>query len=158
MHFLILFFCASVSLFAESIPATQLPPGVKPLAYELAFQINPRKQSFSGKAKIKLQLDQKTKQFWMHGQNLKIQKAELRSAGHTQTVTYQQVSPEGLVLIQFEKYLEPGEASLSIDYQADFQKDLSGLYVVSQNKYSYAYSQFEPIVARTCFPSFDEPR
>ena len=158
MHFLVLSLCISTLLCAHEIPKTQLPSIVRPLKYEIALQINPKKQSFSGKTTIQLHFSQTTKQFWMHGQNLKVQHAQLSHAGQTQPVTYKQVSPEGVVSISFEKEIEPGEASLSIEYQADFQKDLSGLYSVSQNKYSYVYSQFEPIAARTCFPSFDEPR
>lgn len=158
MRYLVLCFYFFNFLHAQKVPENQLPSGLRPLAYEIALIMNPKKKVFSGHTKIRLRFDQKTKQFWIHGQNLRIQKAELRVGEKVQAVTYRQVSPEGVVLISSGDFIEPGEANLEISYDADFQKDLSGLYLVSQNKYSYVYSQFEPIAARTCFPGFDEPR
>ena len=145
-------------MHANKIPELQLPLGVKPLSYELELSINPKASGFSGNAKIALHFDKKTDQFWMHGEGLTVKKALLRTSTETQVVKYQQVSPEGVVSITLEHAIEPGEALLEIEYEASYQKDLSGLYVVKQNKEAYAYTQFEAIAARTCFPSFDEPR
>lgn len=158
MHFLPIFFLFTLFLHADPIPQNQLPQGVKPLAYDLALTINPGSSKFSGKANIKLRFDKKLSQFWMHGENLVIKKAQLKTASNQQLANYKQVSPEGVVLITLAKEIEPGEATLEIDYDAKFQEDLSGLYLVKQDKQVYAYTQFEPIAARTCFPSFDEPR
>ena len=158
MRFLITFSLVAFFSLAEQIPETQLPQGVKPLAYDLDLTISPKAKGFSGKTNIRLRFDKKTSEFWMHGQDLTIKKAILRTHSDTQVVTYKQVSPEGVVLITLQHAIDPGEANLELDYDAQFQKDLSGLYLVKQNKQVYAYTQFEPIAARTCFPSFDEPR
>ncbi|MEI6790048.1 MAG: M1 family metallopeptidase [Myxococcaceae bacterium] len=158
MRLIILLCCFFAAAHAQKVPENQLPSEVKPLAYDISLDINPQKPNFSGKINIKLRFDKKTNQFWMHGQNLQVKKAELHVGTKTWPVTYQQMSPEGVVLISSTQIINAGEANLRIEYGADYPKDLAGLYKVQQNNYSYVYSQFEPIAARTCFPSFDEPR
>lgn len=158
MRFLILFSLFASLVPAQNIPENQLPTGVRPLGYQLVLNIQPVKDSFSGTARIKIRFDKKTREFWMHGENLTVSKSELKTATQTINAHYKQVSPEDVVLITLDQEIEPGEAELEIDYKAAFPKDLAGLYKVVHNKTAYVYSQFEPIAARSCFPSFDEPR
>ena len=47
---------------------------------------------------------------------------------------------------------------LKLHYEGNFNQQLASLYKVTVDQESYAFSQFEAIDARSCFPSFDEPR
>jgi aminopeptidase N len=61
------------------------------------------------------------------------------------------------LVLTFEQALPAGDAQIQIDYLAPFADGLRGLYRVTEDKLSYAYSQFEPSDARRAFPCFDEP-
>ncbi|MES2504706.1 MAG: M1 family metallopeptidase [Myxococcota bacterium] len=148
----------SLSSLSSKAPGGQLPQGVKPLHYDLALSVNPGKTDFSGKATIKLSLAKPIKEFWLHGEDLKITDAYVQTATEQVKVTYEQVTSEGVSQIRAPKTLPAGELTLTLQYTAPYQKDLAGLYRVAFNKLNYVYSQFEPIAARTCFPGFDEPR
>src|SRR3989338_8358483 len=144
------------SLWASDsdIPKGQLLDDVAPVSYELLLNLDPEKSTFNGTVHIQLDLKRKSKEFWMHGNGLRVKKATLKE----EPVSYEQVSQEGVVQIKSEHKIPSGKAELVIEYEADFSNDLMGLYVVKQDKESYVYSQLEPISARSVFPCFDEPR
>ncbi len=145
-------------IVAGEAPEGQLPKAVKPLHYDLKLEINPKSKKFSGNVSIRIRLDKATKEFWMHGEKLDVKTAEIISGNTKIPVTYTQVTPEGVVRIDAPEVIKTGEATLHLGYSASYRSDLSGLYQVTQNGYSYIYSQFEPIAARSTFPCFDEPR
>jgi alanyl aminopeptidase len=51
----------------------------------------------------------------------------------------------------------PGTVTLHFVYDAPFDRQLRGLYKVKEGTESYAFTQFEAISARLCWPGFDEP-
>ena len=70
---------------------------------------------------------------------------------------------EQLVVIRLQSLLLPGHYSLSIQFASMLRKDLMGCYIsyakdTSGNEHAYVFSQFESNYARTCLPTFDEPR
>lgn len=70
---------------------------------------------------------------------------------------------EQIVAIRLQSLLLPGRYSLSIQFASMMRKDLMGCYIsyakdTSGNEHAYVFSQFESNYARTCLPTFDEPR
>ncbi|HMD80966.1 MAG TPA: M1 family metallopeptidase, partial [Anaerolineales bacterium] len=70
---------------------------------------------------------------------------------------YNQTAADGTSRIDFDRQLTPQDAILELHYSAPFNKKLEGLYKVEEGGKSYAFTQFEAISARLCFPGFDEP-
>ncbi|MDA0712534.1 MAG: M1 family metallopeptidase, partial [bacterium] len=144
---------------AAKYPMGQLSEDVIPSAYDLKLNIDPSKESFSGVVKIDLTIKKTLNFFWMHGNDLEVKSVIFESEdGQSLKADYKQVSADGVVKISLPKRVKAQNAILSIEYETKLTNELSGLYKVVVDKIPYAFTQFEPIAARRCFPSFDEPR
>lgn len=149
--------CAHIQL--DPLPTGPLPNMVEPLAYQLQLSIDPRKESFSGTTTIQVRTLKPTRHFWIHGKRLNILSTQISKAdGALFPLQFTQYPAEGLIKLQSDQFLLPGKHTLIIKYNSPYEDGLLGLYKVSEGGHDYVFTQFEPIAARTCFPSFDEPR
>ena len=156
-----------------SEPPTVLPPPrddghlpalAAPLHYALAFDIDPRATTFTGTARIDVEIPAKTSHVVLNGHALGITDARalVGDVAHPARTSWRGAhgarpeNSEELVLT-FDPPLEPGRATLVIAYSAPFDQELSGLYRVADGGNWYAFTQFEATDARRAFPCFDEP-
>ncbi len=147
-----------VAVAEEAVPTGKLSADVTPLAYTLAFKIDPRQERFSGTTRIRVKLAKAADHLWLHGQDLAVGKVELAdAAGKVHKATYTQ-EKEGVARIAFDAMLPAQEIQLVFDYDAPFNAKLEGLYKVKVGDDAYAVTQMEAISARNAFPGFDEPR
>lgn len=142
----------------DEAPLGRLPDDVQPLGYDLTFNVDPRKEVFSGVVAIGIRLTRPRNHLWIHGVGLQVKQAQVTLAdGSARKVDYQQLTPDGVVRIAFPRELEAQDIRLAIAYDAEFDDGLRGLYRVEEAGQGYAFTQFEAIDARRAFPCFDEP-
>ena len=140
----------------------RLPDLARPTQYTLAFDIDPRKERFSGKVSIAVDVPASTHHVVLHAHNLHV--TEARATSNEANVVAHlsarpgngQKAPEELVLT-FARPLTTGAWTLSLAWDAPFDDELSGIYRVKEGDAWYAFSQFEAADARRAFPCFDEP-
>jgi len=155
---------SAIQIFAsnsnEQIPIGKLPEWAIPESYDLDFKIDPAQKSYTGKTTIHLKLTQATDHVWIHGKSLSVKDANILSAtGQKTTAKYEQASEvDGVSLIKFAQTLPAGQYRLVLDFNADYDQQLDGIYKIEFEGKPYVMTQMEAISARQSFPSFDEPR
>jgi alanyl aminopeptidase len=146
------------ALDIREAPEGKLPQGVKPSAYYLDLTLDPRKDTFSGRVAIDIQLDQAGNHIWLHGKNLSVTKATAQLAdGREVQASYREVLDSGVATVEFSEQLPAGSFTLQLDYAADFDRNLAGLFKVEEQGNAYALAKSESIQARKYLPGFDEP-
>jgi alanyl aminopeptidase len=152
--FLVVAACASRS---ADLPQGELPGDIRPQAYVLDLDIDPRATRFGGRVVIDVELMRPLRHFFLHGRDLDVTAVTLRQQEKTIAGDYRQLSPDGVARIELAATAEAGPATLTLTYNAPFSPGLEGLFRVEVDGRWYAFSQFEPLDARRAFPGFDQP-
>jgi aminopeptidase N len=165
----VLVFAAGSALAAPAAPAvksaitaatvtTQLPRGVVPSHYDLAFTPDADKLTFTASVKIAIDVAAPTNTITLQAADLDFAKAEMAGVGaakvsvdaEAQTATF-----------TFDKPISKGAHVLAIDYSGKIYKQAAGLFALDydtdQGKKRALYTQFENSDARRFIPSWDEP-
>lgn len=169
----VLVFAAGSTLAATAAPAkstvtaatvtTQLPRGVVPTHYDLAFTPDADKLTFAASVKIDIDVAAPTRTITLQAADLTFAKAQIAGPGgakggaakvsvdaRAQTVTF-----------SFDKPIAKGAHVLAIDYSGKIYKQAAGLFALDydtdQGKKRALYTQFENSDARRFIPSWDEP-
>jgi cytosol alanyl aminopeptidase len=142
---------------AETIPLGRLPNNVRPTAYTLDLDLDPTKNTFSGKVSIDIQVVQATDFIWLHGKDLTPTQVQISTAEGDLIGQYKQVDDSGVVKLSFPAVIAQGKARINIEYSGSYSTRLDGLYKITDGGKPYLFTQFESVFARQMFPSFDEP-
>jgi aminopeptidase N len=140
----------------------RLPPTALPLRYGLKLRIDPTSARFSGTVAISLRVPAPTATLVLNARDMNVSRAVVVAgskaipAKATMRLAHGGVVPEELVLA-FSEMLPAGVVGLTVDYDAPFAEDLTGLYRATEGGRTYAFTQFEAVDARRAFPCFDEP-
>ncbi|MEM9668768.1 MAG: M1 family metallopeptidase [Pseudomonadota bacterium] len=141
-------------ILESNAPFGPLPKTARPLAYDVALRVDPRESTFSGVSRMTVELDQASDGIWIHGDDLRVQTVMVNGG----TASYEEVlDTTGVSRIIFGDVYPAGEVEVTITYEADFDRNLAGLFSVKEQGESYALAKSESIQARRFLPGFDEP-
>jgi alanyl aminopeptidase len=139
----------------------RLPGGVVPQHYQVALDIDPRKESFSGRASITVRVQPGTAALVLHAASLRIRSVHLMrgdrrvAAWHRSRLAVGSQGDPGELVIVPQQPLEPGEQTVIVDYDASFS--MPGLVNATHEGRRYTYTVLEPQGARHVFPCIDDP-
>ena len=140
----------------------RLPVTARPTHYALALVIDPARDRFSGDVVIDIDVPAPTQAIVLHGRGLGVIRAEAMVDGKHVTAqaglrkAVGSKEAEELVLTLGQS-IPAGKAQIRIAYSAPLTDSLTGLYRVKEGNAHYAFTQLEPMDARSMFPCFDEP-
>jgi alanyl aminopeptidase len=155
---------APVAAAAQEAAQGRLPDGVRPLAYALQLDVDPRSPGFHGHTRIDVQLDRAVASIALHARELELARVSLAVPGTERVISATaralpgRQGENGLTELVLAEPIGPGASRIEIDYAGQLNQRLSGMYQVDSGGDRYVFTQFEPIDARRAFPCFDEPR
>eukprot|EP00930_Biecheleria_cincta_P002219 TRINITY_DN103242_c0_g1_i1.p1 TRINITY_DN103242_c0_g1~~TRINITY_DN103242_c0_g1_i1.p1 ORF type:complete len:975 (-),score=139.94 TRINITY_DN103242_c0_g1_i1:85-3009(-) len=148
-------------------PERHLLPGeVKPLRYDIQVELNPeRSEVFRGQLNISVDVLQETSSITMNARNLSIAIESVVFQTRDSNIHLDFLTDDGddeRIILQFDRILPKGPATLSLQYEGMMGNDMAGLY---RSKYRdlhgnvryLALTQFEAVDARRMLPCWDEP-
>jgi len=137
---------------------TQLPRGVVPTHYDLAFTPDADKLTFTASVKININVVKPTNTITLHAADLAFAKAELVGVGAAKVTVDAEAQT---ATFTFDKPVSAGAHVLALDYSGKIYKQAAGLFALDydtdQGKKRALYTQFENSDARRFIPSWDEP-
>jgi aminopeptidase N len=147
-----------VVLAASPALAQRLSGTVTPEHYTLWFAPSLKEETFRGKAGIRVQNSQPTREITLHATEMTLTEVTITAGGRKQTAKVR-VNPDSeTVTLVVPETIPAGQAVIDITYNGILNDKLRGFYISKANGRSYAVSQMEATDARRAFPSFDEPR
>jgi alanyl aminopeptidase len=138
---------------AQQAPVGKLPDVARPVSYGVALKIDPRQEIFTGTVAMEVRLDEASDGLWIHGDDIRVEAVSVEG----NAATYEEVLPTGVSRISFGQTYPAGQVKVTIDYEADFDVNLAGLFRVEEQGEAYALAKSESIQARRFLPGFDEP-
>lgn len=128
---------------------------VVPKRYALTLNIDPRTDRFSGEVEIEVDIQKLTWFIQLHGGDLDIKSASIET---TERVDAEVIRGEnGGMVLKAPAPLRPSIGTIRIAFEGELGEVPESLYRVKEGDHWYAYTQFEPLEGRDCFPSFDDP-
>jgi aminopeptidase N/puromycin-sensitive aminopeptidase len=140
-----------------SASAQRLPENVVTESYDLKFEPNLAKATFTGEETIKLQLLRPASSITLNSAEIEFKETTITAGGAAQTAKITSDEKKEFATLTVPKSIPAGPAEIHIQFTGILNDKLRGFYLSETPRRRYAVTQFEATDARRAFPSLDEP-
>lgn len=151
---------ASTLLLASIQSATaeefRLSPDIKPLSQLIKLKLDPDNPDFSGHTQIAISVNKAVNNIGFYQSDLNIDEAVLVSGDQRKPLTIKAGSND-ISYASTGGQIEPKEYTLELKFSGKINTTSDGVYLSKFEGNNYLFTQFEDMLARKAFPSFDEP-
>ena len=137
--------------------AYRLPTHALPRQYDIALDARLASPEFRGHLSIHLDIAAPCSTVELHARALTISDARLNAHGQSLIGTVTLDEERELATITLGQSIQPGTATLDLDFTGKVSDGLEGLYLAADGPYQMLTTQCEATGARAIFPCFDEP-
>lgn len=135
----------------------RLPDTIVPESYDLTFEPNLAKATFTSEETIHVRIAKPTATVVLNAAELEFQEASISTGGTDQKATVSKDAANEQATLTVAKELAAGLVEIHIRFSGVLNDKLRGFYLSKSAKRNYAVTQFEATDARRAFPCFDEP-
>ena len=137
--------------------AQRLAATVTPEHYSLWFAPDLERETFRGRATIRVRVSEPTRAITLHAAEIQFERATVAAGGRTQPAQVALNAQSETARLAVPQPIPAGTATIEIAYAGVLNDKLRGFYISRANGRKYAVTQMEATDARRAFPSFDEP-
>jgi puromycin-sensitive aminopeptidase len=137
--------------------AQRLPGAVTPKHYTLRFTPDLTAATFTGTARIDVDVATPTSQVVLNALDLTLSEVRITQAGATRNAQVAMHPERQQAELTLSDPLVAGPAMIELSFAGALSKQLAGFYLGTKGEHRYAASQLQATDARRMFPSFDEP-
>ncbi len=135
----------------------RLPEGAAPLAYRATLEVDPRLETFRGRAEVDVRIDRAMPILWLDAEELTVRAATV-ARGEDRVAATVHTHPRHVGLAIPDGFA-PGDVTITLDYDGRQTAEQSyGLRRKEDRGDWYIVTQHEAQGARRALPCFDEPR
>jgi alanyl aminopeptidase len=150
-----LMFC----FFSQAVAANefQLLDDTRPQHQFIKLTLDPSAESFTGTTKLLLDITKQTNNIRLHVKDLSIQSITLKGLERTVELSLAGINSYDIASLTVKRTINAGKYQLSIEFEGKYTNTGLGLFKVVEDEQNYLFTQLQPMLARTVFPSFDQP-
>src|SRR5688572_13083863 len=136
-------FFALALVAALPAAAQRLQGTVTPEHYTLSFTPELKEETFSGRAAIRVQVNQATREITLHAAEITFNEVTITAGGQTQTAKVTLNPGTETATLVVPNTIPAGAAEITIAYKGILNDKLRGFYISKANGRSYAVTQME---------------
>lgn len=150
---LVLWLCCQSLLASEF----KLSDDIQPRLQQIQLKLDPAGSTFTGTTTIFLNISKPSDTIKLYAKDLSIQSSALISDRQTEPLSLAGINTYDIASLVAEKTIDKGNYRLVIAFSGQYTDTGQGLFKRVENNQTYLFTQFQPMLARTVFPSFDQP-
>ena len=145
----------ATSAFAED-GAYRLSEHIKPISQLINLKLDPDNPEFSGRTQITIKVIENVDNVGFYQSDLIVEEALLIDGNQRNRLS---ITPgtNDISYASLPAKIAPGEYTLDIRFSGKINTTSDGVYLSKFEGTNYLFTQFEDMLARKAFPSFDEP-